>query len=338
MENYLEFTFGSAKSRVVFTQPSAIPFTEADLIVTDGSVPALRDLPSERLATIGKGENAKTFDSVSRILATALDRRLSNHAVFLGLGGGIACDLAGFAASVWQGGCRLILVPTTLAAQADAAIGGYAALNSMPYRDVVSTVHPAERVFVCGEFLTTLGERDYRSSLAEVIRTGMVEGPKIFSDLQNEREAVLARKPELLAELVRRSIQVKGSVFMHDPRGDGQRRYLSLGHQFAHGLETASGFSVSHGEAVAWGLARAMKAGEMLKLTDGAYAGEVRALLAAYGYPLVRPEVGADAILDAMRRDGARSGQGFSLVLQRDLCSNLVEDVDEAFIRSVLED
>lgn len=174
MENYLEFTFGSAKSRVVFTQPSAIPFAEADLIVTDGSVPALRDLPSERLATMDKGENAKTFDSVSRILATALDRRLSNRAVFLGFGGGIACDVAGFAASVWQGGCRLILVPTTLAAQADAA------LNSMPYRDVVSTVHPAERVFVCGNSSRPSGRGTIAQASPRSSGRGWSRGPRFF--------------------------------------------------------------------------------------------------------------------------------------------------------------
>jgi len=173
----------------------------------------------------------------------------------------------------------------------------------------VGTFHPASRVLVCTPALATLPDREYRSGLAEAIKTAAIGDPGLLDLLEQRREAVLARDAVLLAEVVERCLRVKGGICEADPREDGRRMLLNLGHTFGHALESWAGFrGWTHGEAVAWGMGRAAVLGLRLGATEPPFARRLTGLLAAYGFRLDAPvglrELGPALQLDKKRRAG----------------------------------
>ncbi len=314
----------------------------------------------DRCVVLPPGESSKNWKSVSLILKSAVETGLGRNGTIIGIGGGVIGDLAGFAASVYMRGCSLILVPTTLLAMVDASIGGKTGFDFMGLKNMVGSFYPASRIYMDVDSIGYLPKREYLCGLAEAIKTAMLGDGELFDLLENRREDVIARKREVVEEVVRRAVMVKGKIVEEDPRESGKRAWLNLGHTFAHALEAVNEFKgINHGEAVAWGLGRAIELGLELGLTDRAYASRVIALLRAYGFVLEFPAgkefvYKQDGIRDdewdpkrviydpvgmirAMYGDKKSKKGKLRFVLQRDLCDNLiVEDVDERTIIGIL--
>ena len=262
-----------------------------------------------RSVALPAGERSKRWRSVEEVLARAADLGLGRDGAFLGVGGGVVCDITAFAASLYMRGCGLTLAPTTLLAMVDASLGGKTGIDFRGLKNLVGTFHPASLLLICPTALATLPDREYRSGLAEVIKTAVVGDAALFDLLERRREAVMDRDPDLLAEVVRACLRVKGAICEADPREDGRRMVLNLGHTFGHALESWAGFrGWTHGEAVAWGMGRAAVLGVALGATDPSFAHRLGGLLAAYGYRLEAKvglrELGPALRLDKKRRDG----------------------------------
>ena len=290
---------------------------------------------------------AKTWSAVERVLLAALDRGMDRGGEVLAVGGGAVCDVAGFAASIYLRGVRLTLVPTTVTAMVDAALGGKTGINLRQGKNQVGTFYPAHSLVVVPRVVARLPDSDYLDGLAEVIKTAMLGDARLLALLERRREAVLAREPELVKEFVSRCIAVKARFVAHDlreergaePGPDGtSRAFLNLGHTFGHALESASGFAWTHGAAVAWGMGRALRLGRRLGLTNAAYADRVERLLRAYGYRLTAPEVSPESLLAAMRSDKKRSGNELRFVLQHDLEQTELRVVTPREVLAVLAD
>jgi len=247
---------------------------------------------------------------VEAILDVAAARGLGRDGTMLGVGGGVICDVTGLAASLYMRGCALALCPTTLLAMVDASLGGKTGIDFRGWKNLVGTFYPASLLLVCPAALATLPEREYRSGLAEAIKTAVVGDPSLLDLLEKRREAVLAREAGLLAEVVRACLRVKGGICEADPREDGRRMVLNLGHTFGHALESWAGFrGWTHGEAVAWGMGRAAALGTALGATEPGFARRLTALLAAYGFRSSAP-VGLRELGPALRLDKKlRAGQ-----------------------------
>jgi 3-dehydroquinate synthase len=292
-------------------------------------------------------DDAKTWTAVERVLLAALDRGMDRGGEVLAVGGGAVCDVAGFAASIYLRGVRLTLVPTTVTAMVDAALGGKTGINLRQGKNQVGTFYPAHSLVVVPRVVARLPDSDYLDGLAEVIKTAMLGDARLLALLERRREAVLAREPELVKELVSRCIAVKARFVAHDlreergaePGPDGtSRAFLNLGHTFGHALESASGFAWTHGAAVAWGMGRALRLGRRLGLTNAAYADRVERLLRAYGYRLTAPEASPESLLAAMRSDKKRSGNELRFVLQHDLEQTELRVVTPREVLAVLAD
>ncbi len=290
---------------------------------------------------------AKTWSAVERVLLAALDRGIDRGGEVLAVGGGAVCDVAGFAASIYLRGVRLTLLPTTVTAMVDAALGGKTGINLRQGKNQVGTFYPAHSLVVVPRVVARLPDSDYLDGLAEVIKTAMLGDARLLALLERRREAVLAREPELVKEFVSRCIAVKARFVAHDlreergaePGPDGtSRAFLNLGHTFGHALESASGFAWTHGAAVAWGMGRALRLGRRLGLTNAAYADRVERLLRAYGYRLTAPEVSPESLLAAMRSDKKRSGNELRFVLQHDLEQTELRVVTPREVLAVLAD
>jgi 3-dehydroquinate synthase len=288
-------------------------------------------------AVIPAGEKGKSWTSVESILAAALAQGLTRSSAIIGVGGGVVCDVAAFAASIYMRGCTAALVPTTLLAMVDAAIGGKTGINFGGYKNMVGTFRPAAEVRICLDTLATLPGREYRSGLAEVIKTAALGDAALFARLESERERVLARDPGIVGEAVRRCAAVKVKVVQEDLTEKGPRAWLNLGHTFAHALESVTGMErYTHGEAVAWGMARAMDLGVRLGVTDPAWARRLQGLLEACGFATRIDGIDAQALLAAMGRDKKKRAGGLRFVLQENLCRTRVQEVEPSAVLPVI--
>jgi 3-dehydroquinate synthase len=285
------------------------------------------------------GESHKNWDSVNRILSRAVELELGRDATFVGFGGGVVCDMTGFAASVYLRGCNLILVPTTLLSMVDASIGGKTGIDYAGYKNLVGSFYPAEQVDICIDVLETLPEREYRSGLAEVIKHGFLGAEDVLVFFESSMDAVESRRRSAVELCISRSLDVKGAIVAEDLRESGVRAHLNLGHTFAHALEAAAGFGAwSHGEAVAWGIDRAMLAGVRAGVTDPTYAKRVNTLLGMYGYRLGPVPDGIDehAVVASMKQDKKKKDGTLRFVLQRSLGDTIVLPLDEEIVLGAL--
>ena len=181
----------------------------------------------------------------------------------------------------------LVLAPTTLLAMVDACLGGKTGIDFLGYKNLVGTFYPASLIVVAPAGLRSLPEQEFRAGIAEAIKTAIIGDRALFDLLRDAKTEIDARDDGILAKIVRRSLAVKGRIVEEDPMESGIRAKLNLGHTFGHALESATGFSSwRHGEAVAWGIGRAIALGLRLGLTDRPFAEEVEALLRLYGFRL----------------------------------------------------
>ena len=241
------------------------------------------------LTVLEAGESAKGWSSVEKVLAEAVKAGLGRDGTFIGIGGGVITDIAAFAASVYMRGVDLVLLPTTLLAMADAALGGKTGFDLFGIKNLVGTFRPADRVIMSTDILATLPAREWLSGLAEVVKTAIIGDGELLDMLEKDSAAIAsgpAACAASLPDLVARCVAVKGRIVEADPTETGsERAKLNLGHTYGHALESAAGLGVlSHGEAVAWGMARACELGLALGLTPRERASRIVGLLAAYGY------------------------------------------------------
>jgi 3-dehydroquinate synthase len=298
-------------------------------------LPAGESIPR---TVVPAGERCKQRDVLFSLLDRFAEVQLTRESCVVAVGGGAVTDLVAFAASVYLRGIDVVLAPTSLLAMVDAAVGGKTGIDYGGYKNIVGSFYPAREVRICPHFLQTLPEREYRSGLAEVLKAAFLGDADLLELLERSRDAVLARDDEVLSEVIGRAVAVKAGVVATDFTEQGPRAFLNLGHTFGHAVESVLGLGEwTHGEAVAWGIARAMHAGLTLGTTDQAWADRVLALLERYGYNVGPAPVTAPAIVEAMQRDKKRTAAGLRFVLQRGPQQTCLQTLVPATIIDILE-
>jgi 3-dehydroquinate synthase len=342
MGETVSYTVGSGTSTLIFSgEPPLLEDRPDRLHIFDHNTAALFPRVPPGSVVLSPGEGSKAWMSVETILRAAFELRLARDSVFVGVGGGMVCDIASFAASLYMRGTGLELVPTSLLAMVDAAFGGKTAINFDGRKNMVGTFYPAGKVHVSAALLRDLPEREFLSGLAEVIKSAMLGDPELFSLLETRGPGILAanarRDAPLMLDLARRSLLVKARFVAEDPTEKGVRAFLNLGHTFAHGLESATNFSrFTHGEAVAWGILRALDAGLSLGITDPAYAARARRVLTALPYPAEVSGVPAGEIILAMGQDKKKKEGRVRFVLQRGLADTLTMPLEDSLVEAVV--
>ena len=205
------------------------------------------------------GEAAKSWAALGRLLSELARRGLKRDGGIVAFGGGTVGDAAGLAASLALRGVPVVQVPTTLLAASDSALGGKTAVNLPAGKNLAGTFHHPRLVCADTRLLSSLSDRDVRSGLAEIVKSALLSAP-FWRRLPALAEGLARRDEAALGEAVRRALRVKADVVASDPdEAAGKRHLLNLGHTVAHALESASGYSLRHGEAVAWGLLAALR-------------------------------------------------------------------------------
>jgi 3-dehydroquinate synthase len=200
------------------------------------------------------GETAKEITVAAALWSRLAAHRLTRSDVIVGVGGGATTDLAGFVAATWLRGVRLVLVPTTLLAMADAAIGGKTAVNTPAGKNLVGVFHPPAGVLADLAVLESLPSSEYVSGLAEVIKAGLISDPVILDLVEADPAGAVVPHGQHARELVERAVRMKAEVVSVDLREAGRREILNYGHTLGHAIERVEGFRIRHGEAVAIGM------------------------------------------------------------------------------------
>lgn len=300
------------------------------LVVSDHTVAALHadsvlgalgsHGPDVRLWCVPPGEGSKCAESLFGLWQELRALRVDRRGRLLALGGGVVSDLAGFAASTWQRGVAWAALPTTLLAAVDASVGGKTAIDLGEAKNAVGTFWQPSSVICDVSLLATEPQSGFVAGLAEVVKAALIGDPALFSLLESDPDGVLARSPELVAELVERSVRVKASIVSRDVRESGERRLLNLGHTVGHALEAAGRYELlSHGAAVSLGTVLALELGVRLGATAPELASRVERVLLALGLP-TRAEPGAiEAALHLLEHDKKREGDAIRFVLVHDI-------------------
>ena len=341
------FTFGNYPSRVLIRDglPSLRELAgesapgDPVLVVCDTNTEGLArkilgetaDTGKIHLLVLPEGEKSKTWESVEAILRAGRAAGLGRDGVFIGLGGGVIGDLTGFAASIYMRGARLCLVSTTLLAMTDASLGGKTGIDLLGLKNLAGSFYPAGLVFMPLAALDSLPEREWKSGMAELIKTAVLDSQEFLDLIKSSLSFQEGGRnspdyKESLKECISRAVAYKGSIVEEDPRETGTKRaLLNLGHTFGHALEAAAGLGVvTHGEAVAWGIARACELGTALDITPPERTREITEILVSWGYetrapyPLVNSVNrvnSTDMLISAMLGDKKRTAGKFRFVV-----------------------
>src|SRR6201991_2226849 len=228
---------------------------------------------------------------------------LTRSDMVVSLGGGAATDLAGFVAATWMRGVRVIHVPTTLLAMVDAAVGGKTGINTPAGKNLVGAFHEPSAVLVDLAVLDTLPPAELVAGSAEIVKTGFIADPVILDLIEEDPVAALDPSRPVLAELVRRSIQVKADVVAADLRESHLREILNYGHTLGHAIDRRERYRWRHGAAVSVGLVFAAELGRLAGRLDDATAERHRTVLTALGLPVSYDADALPQLLEYMAGD-----------------------------------
>jgi 3-dehydroquinate synthase len=320
------------------------------VIVTDDCVGALygetlrshlekMDVRSD-LVVFPAGERSKSISSVLDIAGRLLDLGVDRASALIALGGGVAGDLTGFIASIYMRGVPCIQVPTTLMAQVDSSIGGKTAIDLPQGKNLLGTFCQPAGVFIDIQCLNTLPDAEYRNGLAEIVKYGILDGESFFERLEGGLEMIRSRQRPFLEAIIHRACTIKKGIVEMDEREQGLRRILNFGHTLGHALEVASGYGLSHGNAVAVGMIAAARMSQRMYGLPAEDRERIENLLASLGLACRVPEgLTTSDIMTAMQRDKKKDGDVIHFVMLKKIGLPFVNGgAPENLLRETIEE
>ena len=309
------------------------------VIVADENTSYLSPFP-EKTIVLKSGEENKKWKSIDKILSFALENELARDSYFIALGGGVICDMTSLAASLYMRGARLCLYSTTLLCMVDATLGGKTAIDYNGLKNLVGTFYPADDIIININTLSSLSDREFLSGMGEVVKHALLaDTDELYNILINEKERILSRNVDELEKIVKLSLYVKKSYIERDPREEkGIRSALNFGHTFGHALESIPSSSVSHGEAVVWGMKKALTAGLLLGVTNEEFYLYAINLISSYPFSANEKVRKSDymAFLDATKKDKKKKGGKTRFVLLSELGKPVLETLTDEQVLALL--
>ena len=273
------------------------------LVVTDSGVPeeywkAVVSAAKEGFVFVFKeGEESKNFDTFKEILETLVKNEFTRTDCVVAVGGGVAGDMAGFAASCFMRGIDFYNSPTTVLSQVDSSIGGKTAIDFCSLKNIIGAFYPPKCVIIDTETLKTLPQRQIANGLAESIKMALTFDEELFSLFEDGIGA------EDLDTIIERSLYIKKRVVEEDEKESGLRKTLNFGHTVGHAIEVNSP-DLYHGECVALG---------MLPMCSDAVKERLLKVMESIGLPKAH-NISPEKIIDAALHDKKKSGDSITAV------------------------
>lgn len=303
-----------------------MPDASGCVVITSLSLDELYSAPVmsglERLSPVKlivpDGEDAKTWATAETVIGGLIGCGLKRSGAVVAFGGGAVGDLAGFTASVYLRGVRLIQFPTTLLSMVDSSIGGKTAVNHPGGKNLIGAFHQPSAVVIDPELLETLPVREIASGLAEAVKYGVIGDQQLFTYIEENAERLLSKDVKFLTHVIKASVAIKAGYVEKDERDDkGIRASLNLGHTLGHAVERLKSPEMRHGEVVSIGMVYATRLAAERKLMARKDAARLVHSLAMLGLPTEVPKLPADKLIALMRRDKKNTGEGIRFILPR---------------------
>lgn len=282
-------------------------------------------------------ETNKNMSTVVDILEYLAKEEFTRADMILALGGGVIGDIAGFTAATYLRGVEFIQVPTTLLAIVDSSVGGKTGVNLSSGKNLAGAFWQPSLVIFDPEVLATLDSALKLDGLAEIIKAGFIDAPEIFALIDNRR--ISLDDHDFLTKLAAMAVEVKRKIVEEDERESGNRQLLNLGHTAAHAIEKLSSYSISHGHAVAMGMAIITAAAKSYGWCDDKCLDLMLDTLYAFGLPL-KCTYSAAELTSAALHDKKRRGDHITLVIPKaagscSLKTIAVDQLEEVFDRGL---
>ena len=210
-------------------------------------------------------EETKNITTVEKIWEIMPSNSVTRSTNVICIGGGVLCDVVGFATSTYKRGANLVFIPTTLLAMVDASHGGKNGINNNYGKNQIGTFYLPNEVLVCVEFLNSLNKEEINTGLIEVIKAGFIGNDKILELVYGDSSIYSDRS------LLQLAIDVKTKITREDLQESNTRMYLNFGHTIGHLIESDSNYQISHGQAVGIGILIALEISEKEYNLDQSY-------------------------------------------------------------------
>lgn len=287
-------------------------------VITDHIVADLYGNEFSNLFVFPAGELSKTRKTKEQLENALIENGYGRDTVIWAVGGGIVLDLVGFLASTFCRGVDVVFVPTTLLAMVDASIGGKNGVNTEHGKNLIGTFYNPVETVIDLRYLETLPQKELWNGYVEMLKAGLVKDPAFFEGLSEMA----------LAEAIERARQIKSEIVANDPREKGIRKFLNLGHTIGHGIEAASNYEISHGEAVATGIILEARIAYNLGILS---ASSLDRITSPFSEPKLT--IDRDLVLQAMRFDKKGKSQ---FVLLKEIGVPILQEVADEVVKDAL--
>ena len=284
---------------------------------------------------MGLGEKHKTLETLDFIMGKLVEYEADRSTFLLAIGGGIVCDVGGFAASVYMRGIPFGFVSTTLLSQVDASVGGKNGVNYEGFKNMVGVFNQPEFVICDHTMLKTLEMEEFRSGFAEIIKAGAIRDRQLFDYCRDHVIEALKGEDEAINHMVYESVRIKSEVVTADEHEKGERRLLNFGHTFAHSIEKMTG--ILHGKAVSIGMSLAARVSQKLGMLSQDDVKIIKSVIDSYGLP-IHPDMPVGKLFNAMRQDKKREGDTIHLVLLEEIGKAVTRKISYNELQKITDD
>lgn len=296
-----------------------------------------------KVCVFDAGEKSKNLDTIRKFYDFLLENKFDRKSVIAALGGGVAGDMAGFAAATFMRGIDFIQIPTSLLAQVDSSVGGKVGVDYGVYKNVVGAFYQPQFVYINTATMDTLPEREFSAGMAEVIKYGIIQSGEFYNYISENREKIKALDKDSLKYIIRACCDMKACVVGRDEHDTGEREVLNYGHTIGHAVEGLKEFELLHGECVAIGMSAVLNISVNRGYISAEKAGEIRELLRYFSLPTTVSGLEADAVYEQLFHDKKVNSNKLKFVIADSVGSTIrtsdisKDEVMEA-IGTVLED
>jgi len=267
-------------------------------------------LPDAKAIIIPPGEKQKNLNTLAKIWRKMFRYKADRHTLLVNLGGGVICDMGGFAASAYMRGIKFAQIPTTLLSQVDASAGGKTAVDLDGAKNIIGAFYNPSLVLIDVNVLKTLPPRELQSGFAEILKHGLIKDKKYFEEAAALSHAKMP--PEKMIKLIQGSNKIKSRFVKLDREEKGPRKILNFGHTFGHAVETLSMKTkrpLLHGEAVALGMIAEAKLSVLEAGLSEEEFTKIKSAVKNHGLPLKYKQAKKSAVLNLITKDKKNKGQ-----------------------------
>jgi len=269
------------------------------------------------------GEASKSLDTYGKCLEFIAEKKFSRTDGIIGLGGGVAGDLAGFIASTYLRGIKFIQVPTTLLAAVDSSVGGKTGINLSQGKNLAGTFWQPSLVLCDTATFQTLSNEIFLDGVAEMIKYGIILNKNLFDIIY--ANAPVSASNDKLEAIIYYCIKLKADLVMKDERDTGVRQLLNLGHTIGHAIEKLSNYEIPHGHAVATGIALITKASHNFGYTETQSLSLIIDVLKKHGFD-TETSFSSEELLPIILSDKKRGGSNINLILPTKIGSSEIRE------------